>query len=143
MIAEKKYDYIFAGKGASAALVLIELEGRNLLNSKNILIVDPNQDSTNNKNFCFWTEDNGELKKKLKPFIEHNWSKIQLNNGKEEFLNPTSYNHIPNSIVIEKANEILEKHSAHVCRGFRVPKQVRVESRAFPGEAGHREVGSS
>ena len=113
MIAEKKYDYIFAGKGASAALVLIELDGRNLLNSKNILIVDPNQDSTNNKNFCFWTEDNGQLKKKLEPFIEHSWSKIQLNNGKEELLNPTSYNHIPNSIVIEKAKEILEKQSAH------------------------------
>jgi lycopene beta-cyclase len=114
MIAEKKYDYIFAGKGASAALVLIELEGGNLLNSKNILIVDPNQDSTNNKNFCFWTEDNSELKKKLKPFIEHSWSKIQLNNGKEEILNPTSYNHIPNSIVIEKANEIIEKYNAQV-----------------------------
>jgi lycopene beta-cyclase len=114
MIAEKKYDYIFAGKGASAALVLIELERRNLLNSKNILIVDPNQNSTNNKNFCFWTEDNGEFKKKLEPFIEHNWSKIQLNNGKEEYLKPTSYNHIPNSIVIEKANEIIEKYNAQV-----------------------------
>jgi lycopene beta-cyclase len=107
-----QYDYIFAGKGASAALVLFELEKRNLLLSKNILVVEPNIDSTHNKNFCFWTEENGELKKKLHPFIEHSWSKIQLNNGKEELLNPTSYNHIPNSIVIEKANEILLKYNA-------------------------------
>jgi lycopene beta-cyclase len=84
------------------------------LNSKKILIVDPNKDSTSNKNFCFWTEENGELTEKLEPFIEHTWHKIQLNNGKEEFLNPTSYNHIPNSIVIEKANEILEKYFAQV-----------------------------
>jgi lycopene beta-cyclase len=110
MIAEQQYDYIFAGKGASAALVLFELERRNLLNSKNILIVDPNRNSTNNKNFCFWTEDHGELKNKLEPFIEHTWSKIQLNNGKEEYLKPTSYNHIPNSIIIEKANELISKY---------------------------------
>ena len=114
MNTEPQYDFIFAGKGASAALVLIELERRNLLDSKKILIVDPNKDSTNNKNFCFWTEENGDVKKRLLPLIEHNWSKIQLNNGKEELLNPTSYNHIPNSIVIEKANAIIEKHSAQV-----------------------------
>ena len=114
MITEKQYDFIFAGKGASAALVLFELERRNRLDSKKILIVDPNKDSTNNKNFCFWTEENGDAKKRLLPLIEHSWSKIQLNNGKEELLNPTSYNHIPNSIVIEKANAIIEKHSAQV-----------------------------
>ena len=114
MNTEPQYDFIFAGKGASAALVLIELERRNLLDSKKILIVDSNKDSINNKNFCFWTEENGAVKTKLAPFIEHTWSKIQLNNGKNELLKPTSYNHIPNSIVIEKANAIIEKHSAQV-----------------------------
>lgn len=114
MNTELQYDFIFAGKGASAALVLIELERRNLLDSKKILIVEPNKDSTNNKNFCFWTEENGEVKKELMPFIEHSWSKIQLNNGKEEALNPISYNHIPNSILIEKANAIIEKYAAQV-----------------------------
>ena len=114
MNTEPQYDFIFAGKGASTALVIFELERRNLLQSKKILVVEPNQDSTNNKNFCFWTDENGELKRKLEPFIEHTWSKIQLNNGREEFLNPTSYNHIPNSIVIEKANTIIEKYSAQV-----------------------------
>lgn len=114
MNTEPQYDFIFAGKGASAALVLIELDRRKLLDSKKILIVDPNKDSINNKNFCFWTEENGEVKRKLQPFIEHTWSKIQLNNGKEELLDPTSYNHIPNSIVIEKANAIIKKHSAQI-----------------------------
>ena len=114
MNTQPQYDFIFTGKGASAALVLIELEKRNLLDSKKILIVDANKDSTNNKNFCFWTEENGEVKKELMPFIERCWSKIQLNNGKEEALNPTSYNHIPNSILVEKAKKILEKHAAQV-----------------------------
>jgi lycopene beta-cyclase len=114
MNTQPQYDFIFAGKGASAALVVIELEKRNLLDSKKILIVNPIKDSSNNKNFCFWTEENGEVKKELMPFIEHSWSKIQLNNGKEESLNPTAYNHIPNSILVEKANAILEKHTAQV-----------------------------
>jgi lycopene beta-cyclase len=114
MNTETQYDFIFAGKGASTALVLFELERRNLLDSKKTLIIEPKKDSINNKNFCFWTEENGEFKKNLDPFIEHSWSKIQLNNGREENLNPTSYNHIPNSILIEKANEILEKHHAQI-----------------------------
>jgi lycopene beta-cyclase len=110
MIAEEQYDYIFAGKGASASLVLIELEKRNLLKDKAILIADPEKESANNKNFCFWTEDNGELKKNLAPFIQHSWNKIQLNNRKQEHLHPTAYNHIPNSIVIEKAHELIQRH---------------------------------
>ncbi len=114
MITESKYDFIFAGKGASAALLIIELEKRNLLLSKKILVVDPSKDATNNKNFCFWTEENGQLKKELSPFIEHSWSKIQLNNGAEEYLSPTSYNHISNSAITKKADEILEKHNAAV-----------------------------
>jgi lycopene beta-cyclase len=114
MNTQPQYDFIFAGKGASAALVLIELEKRNLLDSKKILIVNPDKNSTNNKNFCFWTDDKGELKKELMPFIGHSWTKIQLNNGKEEALNPTSYNHIPNSILVENTNGILEKYAAQV-----------------------------
>ena len=110
MIAEEQYDYIFAGKGASASLVLIELEKRNLLKDKTILIADPEKESANNKNFCFWTEEHGELKKNLAPFIQHSWNKIQLNNGKQEHLHPTAYNHIPNSIIIEKANELIQRH---------------------------------
>lgn len=114
MIAEEQYDYIFAGKGASASLVLIELEKRNLLKDKAILIADPEKESANNKNFCFWTEEHGELKKNLAPFIQHSWNKIQLNNGKQEHLHPTAYNHIPNSIVIEKANELIQRHDIQI-----------------------------
>ncbi len=111
MINQEHFDYIFAGKGASASLLLIELEKRNLLDSKNILFVDPNQASSNDKNFCFWTDENGELKKNLDSLIQHTWSKIELNNGAQEPLNPTTYNHIPNSILIEKANELILKYS--------------------------------
>jgi lycopene beta-cyclase len=116
MIAEEHYDYIFAGKGASASLVLIELNKRDLLHAKSILIVDPNEESSNNKNFCFWTEEQGELKKNLAPLIQHSWSKIELNNGTQEILNPTSYNHIPNSIIIEKANELIQNYSIQTQR---------------------------
>jgi len=110
MVAEEQYDYIFAGKGASASLVLLELEKRNLLKNKTILIADPEKDSANNKNFSFWTEEHGELKNNLAPFIQHSWNKIQLNNGKQEHLHPTAYNHIPNSILVEKAHELIQRH---------------------------------
>ena len=116
MIAKGYYDYIFAGKGASASLVLIELERQNLLHSKRIVIVEPNHESKSSKNFCFWTDENGEIKRNLAPLIQHSWCKIHLNNGKQEQLTPTSYNHIPNSIIIEKANEIIQKHNIQTVR---------------------------
>ncbi len=116
MIAKVHFDYIFAGKGASASLVLIELERRNLLHSKRIVIVDPNHESISAKNFCFWTDENGEIKRNLAPLIQHSWCKIHLNNGNQEQLSPTSYNHIPNSIIIEKANEIIQKHNIQTVR---------------------------
>ena len=116
MIAKVHFDYIFAGKGASASLVLIELERRNLLHSKRIVIVDPNHESISAKNFCFWTDENAEIKRNLAPLIQHSWCKIHLNNGNQEQLSPTSYNHIPNSIIIEKANEIIQKHNIQTVR---------------------------
>ena len=122
MIAKGYYDYIFAGKGASASLVLIELERQNLLHSKRIVIVEPNHESKSSKNFCFWTDENGEIKRNLAPLIQHSWCKIHLNNGKQEQLTPTSYNHIPNSIIIEKANEIIQKHHIHLSKPIQLTR---------------------
>lgn len=37
----KTYDYIFAGYGAAASLLILQLHNKNLLGKLNILIVDP------------------------------------------------------------------------------------------------------
>lgn len=109
MTTEQKYDYIFAGKGASACLVLLELDNRNCLKDKKILVIESAKNSDRNKNFSFWTEDDSEIQKKLSPLIQNTWRRIELNNGKEEKLSPISYNHIPNSKLQDTVQEIIER----------------------------------
>ena len=41
IITSKTYDYIFAGYGAAASLLIVQLHNKNLLNQLSILIVDP------------------------------------------------------------------------------------------------------
>lgn len=45
----KTYDYIFAGYGAAASLLILQLHNKNLLGKLNILIVDPERKNKNDK----------------------------------------------------------------------------------------------
>ena len=46
----KTYDYIFAGYGAAASLLILQLHNKNLLNELRILIVDPERKNKNDHN---------------------------------------------------------------------------------------------
>ena len=54
------YNYIFAGTGLSAFLVLHELEKAGILHDKKILLIDANTEKTNDRTWCFWEPKNGE-----------------------------------------------------------------------------------
>jgi lycopene beta-cyclase len=54
------YDYIFCGFGLSALVVLEELFDAGLDDGKNILIIDPQSDSKNDKTWCFWEQGAGK-----------------------------------------------------------------------------------
>ena len=104
----KKYDYIFAGAGVSACLVLLELHRQNLLHQKNILLIDPTLHNTNDKTFCFWANEQDTILEILSPFISHSWSHIQISDTKVDNISPLTYNHIE-SISLYQEIEKLEK----------------------------------
>ena len=90
----KTYDYIFAGYGAAASLLILQLHNKNLLNHLSILIVDPERKNKNDKTFCFWANEDEDIVKDLKHLIKHTWSSIRNQNGVNIPLSPLTYHYI-------------------------------------------------
>ena len=104
----KEYDFIFAGYGAAASLVLLQLHRKKQLDNVRVLIVDPVIKNKNDKTFCFWANEEDNIVKDLKNLIKHTWSSVSIENTNQISLDPLSYHHISS---IDLYNEVkqLEK----------------------------------
>ena len=74
-----KIDYLFAGAGASATLLLMCMEKQGMLKDKKILILDPDTKYKNDKTYCFWSEKNEQLSLQCRHLINHQWSEVSIN----------------------------------------------------------------
>ena len=104
----KEYDFIFAGYGAAASLVLLQLHRKNALNKVSILIIDPEKKNKNDKTFCFWANNDDPIVKDLKHLIKHTWSSVLIQNAGHSPLAPLSYHHI-SSIDLYREVQQIEK----------------------------------
>ena len=55
----QKFDYIITGSGASGLLLAYQLSQDSFFDSKQILILDREEKTTNDKTWCFWEKENG------------------------------------------------------------------------------------
>ena len=78
MQEHKKYDYIFAGFGASACILVHELSRKGLLDNKKILAIDPSLKTVNDKTYCFWSRREDAITKDFAPLASHSWTKIGI-----------------------------------------------------------------
>lgn len=101
----KEYDFIFAGYGAAASLVLLQLHRKNALDKISILIIDPEKKNKNDKTFCFWANEEDAIVKDLRNLIKHTWSSVSIENTDHTSLAPLSYHHISS---IDLYNEVKE-----------------------------------
>ncbi|MFM7496773.1 MAG: lycopene cyclase family protein, partial [Bacteroidota bacterium] len=87
-------DFLFVGRGASAALTARALEQAGLLASRRVLFVDPDPKSRNDKTFCFWAEDTEPVVADLGDLIGHSWDKAR--GGRERLVSiaPLRYHQI-------------------------------------------------
>ena len=87
-------DFLFVGRGASAALTVRALEGAGLLAGRRVLFVDPDPKSRNDKTFCFWAEDTEPEVTDLVDLIGHSWEKAR--GGREPLVSiaPMRYHQI-------------------------------------------------
>jgi len=108
--SEIQFDYIFAGFGASASLLLLEMNRRKLLNHAKVLIVEPESKEINDKTFCFWASENDPIVSDLELLISHSWSEASVANQKKTVLKPYCYYHIPSIHLYNHAGKIIEQH---------------------------------
>ena len=87
-------DFLFVGRGASAALTARALEQAGLLAGRRVLFVDPDPKSRNDKTFCFWAEDTEPVVADLGDLIGHSWDKAR--GGREPLVSiaPLRYHQI-------------------------------------------------
>ncbi|WP_310992686.1 lycopene cyclase family protein [Aequorivita marina] len=69
-----KYDYIIAGAGCAGLSLLFRMLKDPVLKNKNILIIDKNKKTVNDRTWCYWEEENGLFQ----PIVKHEWKKLQF-----------------------------------------------------------------
>jgi len=106
-----KVDYLFAGAGASATLLLMSMEKQGLLKDKKILILDPDNKHNNDKTYCFWSEQNEPITLQCQHLISHQWSEVSVNQNKQETLLPKQYFHISSIDVYKELRRIIEQNN--------------------------------
>lgn len=111
MQGQKKYDYIFAGFGASSCILVHELSRKGLLENKSILAIDPSEKKVNDKTYCFWAEENDEIIKDFAPLASHSWSKVAIDQNPAQRISPLTYYHINSLDLYNSAKKILERHN--------------------------------
>jgi len=103
-------DYLFAGAGASATLILMRLEKYGLLENKSVLILDPDTKTEDDKTYCFWSNPNSQPAIDCKHLISHRWSDISINKKPAESLMPQAYHHISGLDVYKELRRIVAHH---------------------------------
>ncbi len=105
-----RYDYIFCGTGASASLLLLELERNNLLLHKRVLLIDPENKNRKDKTFCFWSTEDEPITQNLNPLISKSWDTIAHTPLEQLSLSPLSYNHVDSIDLYHKIQSLAEIH---------------------------------
>ncbi|HWZ22648.1 MAG TPA: lycopene cyclase family protein, partial [Cytophagaceae bacterium] len=102
----KKYDYIIAGAGLSGLLLALEMSKTSLKN-KRVLLVDKDAKNTNDRTWCFWSDEKFELDK----LVFKKWGKIRFTTNTSDAaykVDPYKYEYIRGIDFYNYANEELK-----------------------------------
>ena len=73
----QKFDYIICGSGAAGLSLLYNLLTNDVLQNKNILVIDETIKNTNDRTWCFWENE----KNLFEPLVFTKWDKIGIGNS--------------------------------------------------------------
>ena len=119
----KQYDYIFAGAGLSALMTVYKMVLSGNFKDKRILLIDENSKQTNDRTWCFWTENNSIWE----PAISKKWDSVVFANAdfhKKLELHPYQYNKIQG---IDFYNQVLDLISKEKNIDFVQEKVLEIE----------------
>lgn len=103
-----KVDFLFVGGGASATLLLLSMEKNGLLNGKQIVVIDPDDKSKNDKTFCFWTSIKEQASLLCAPIISHEWINFRGHNGEIEQGKELTYCMVKSSDLYAEMKRLIE-----------------------------------
>lgn len=103
-------DYLFAGAGASATLLLMSMEQRGLLLGKSILVLDPDTKSQNDKTYCFWGSSDDPTTLLCQHLISHQWGEVSVNRNLSESLFPAQYRRISGLDLYGELRRIIQEY---------------------------------
>ena len=110
----KLYDYAFLGLGCGNSLLLLEMERNGLLIDKNILILEPDKKTTNDKTFCFWMDTNLVEIYGIRDLIRDEWSNVCVITDEKQALEKVNYFHIPALSLYKKVRELISKYKIKI-----------------------------
>ena len=105
-----KFDYLFAGAGAGASLLLLRMEQRGLLDGKKIVVIDPDTKSKNDKTYCFWSTPEELKQLQCEHLISQEWGNVRMIQDKPESLQTMKYSLISSMDVYSELNRIVKKY---------------------------------
>ena len=103
-------DYLFAGAGASATLLLLRMEKAGLLAGKKVVLVDVDFTSLTRKTFSFWAKSEDELLADCGSLIQKSWRYLRINREEPKSLHPLQYHSIPGVNMYEALNAMVERN---------------------------------
>ncbi len=104
-------DFLFIGMGAANCLLLIKMYENDLLQNKKLAIIEPNSKIVNDRNFCFWSNEEEVLKLNLGPLISSKWQNIKVADREKQTISPVYYYHIKGIDLYNKVKEILKEQT--------------------------------
>lgn len=103
--------YAFIGAGAATTLLMLQMELEGLLNGKQIIILDPDGKTQNDRTFCYWCSLESQVDLSVKSIIKHQWSNIKINQYNNHELGNLTYRHIQGIDLYNELRKLIEKYS--------------------------------
>jgi lycopene beta-cyclase len=105
----RRVDYLFAGAGAAASLLLLSLERRGLLQGKRVAVLDPDDKKRDDKTFCFWCNPDDPMAQNLQSLTRTRWSHVRVNRQPAQKLTPLAYWHISGLSLYNAARDLMQQ----------------------------------
>ena len=100
------YDIALIGLGASNSLLLLELNDRGLLANLDVLILESESKTRNDKTYCFWDDQQGPIFAALRPLLRKEWTKVSFN-GESEQMRSIHYGMLESISLYQHAKKII------------------------------------
>jgi lycopene beta-cyclase len=101
------FDYAFLGMGCANSLLVMALHKRGLLNSAQILVLEPAQKVRNDRTFCFWLSPEELKQVGLEKLISHSWDRVSCNGQPAQALNDKKYYYLRAEVLFEHVQNLL------------------------------------